>query len=269
MWKQVVAALLSGIASLSSCVPTADADPSPVAETAPAPWWSPAVGATFHIQYTDKVDFNHTVDVYNLDWERTKTADVQGLTDRGVAAVCYLNAGAYEDFRPDSDLFPERVLGTELDGWPDERWLDVRQIDTLMPIMTARMDVCKSKGFVAIDPDNTDGWIQDSGFAISRQDQIAYQRALANAAHKRGLGIGLKNNPSQIDALTDVVDFAVNEECVAFRECDLYKNFLAGGKAVFNIEYRGTTATVCPGRPDGMSTVITTLALDGESVACS
>ncbi len=271
MWKALLAAVMSGITSLSGCIPDADAQPSPArtVEVAPGAWWRPAVGATFHIQYTGEVDLDHDVDVYNLDWQRTGAAEVRHLTDRGVAAVCYLNAGAYEDFRPDESKFPESVLGEELDGWPGERWLDVRQIDTLLPIMTARMDVCKSKGFVAIDPDNTDGWLQDSGFSISKQNQIAYQKALADAAHERGLAIGLKNNPGQIDDLADVVDFAVNEECVAYGECDLYDGFLAGGKAVFNIEYRGLRATVCPGRPEGMSTVIARLLLDGTSVACS
>lgn len=232
------------------------------------PWWTPDVGATFLIQYTGKVDFSRPFDVYNLDWERTNASDVTQLRDRGVASVCYLNAGAYEDFRPDKDSFPASVIGNDLDGWPGEKWLDVRQISTLLPIMTARMDVCKSKGFVAIDPDNTDGWTQDTGFPISAADQIAYQRALAAAAHERGLAVGLKNNEDQIDDLAKDVDFAVNEECVAYRECDQYQAFLAGGKAVFNIEYKGSPTSVCPGRPAGMSTVISNRKLSGTITAC-
>lgn len=231
-------------------------------------WWHPKVGASFFIQYTGKVDLTHPVDVYNLDWERTSPEDIDQLTARGVAAICYFNAGAFEDFRSDKDSFPKAVIGKGLDGWPGENWLDIRQVDTLLPIMEARMDACREKGFVAVDPDNTDGWTQDTGFPLSPADQIAYQQALAREAHARGLAIGLKNDPDQIDQLGDVVDFAVNEECVAYRECDKYAAFLAGGKAVFNIEYRGDLQKVCPGRPAGMSTVIAHRSLNGKIETC-
>lgn len=274
-WAALLVTLLAWPV-LVGCGPRPDAAPTAPpsgvltvrTSSAAGPWWAPQVGATFHIQYTGKVDFTRQVDVYNLDWEHTGATDVQGLRERGVASICYLNAGAFEDFRPDRDSFPAEVLGEDLDGWPGERWLDIRRIDTLLPIMTARMDVCKAKGFVAIDPDNTDGWTQRTGFPISAADQIAYQRALAREAHARGLAIGLKNDGDQLDELAGDVDFAVNEECVAHRECNLYTNFLAGGKAVFNIEYRGSLATVCPRRPAGMSTVISNRQLSGKIDAC-
>lgn len=264
---------LEPVPSLSS--PAQAPDPTvpatPAGRPAPgvdAPRWSPKVGATFHIQYTGKVDLTHPVDVYNLDWEQTTAEEVRFLAGRGVPAVCYVNAGAYEDFRPDRAKFPAAVLGTELAGWPGERWLDIRQLEVLLPIMAARMDVCQSKGFVAIDPDNTDGWIQQSGFPLSAQDQLTYHRALADAAHQRGLAIGLKNDVEQLDKLAAVVDFAVNEECIAYRECHRYAGFLAGGKAVFNIEYQGKPEKVCPGRPAGMVTVIATRRLNGRLTAC-
>lgn len=274
-WKALLVALLI-LPAVVSCGLDTDASPTTLPSTVPTvrttsaagPWWMPRVGATFHIQYSGKIDFTRQVDVYDLDWETTNAADVLALRARGVASICYLNAGAFEDFRSDKGSFPDQVLGEDLDGWPGERWLDVRRIDTLLPIMTARMDVCKAKGFVAIDPDNTDGWTQQTGFPITADDQVAYQQALAREAHARGLAIGLKNDGDQLAALGGEVDFAVNEECVANRECNIYRTFLAGGKAVFNIEYRGTAATVCPGRPDGMATVISTRQLSGKITAC-
>lgn len=234
--------------------------------SAPAGAWHP--GMTFHIQYSGDVDLDLPVDVYNLDIDKTTAEQVTELKDRGVKPICYFNAGAFEDFRDDKGRFPREVIGRPLDGWPGEFWLDIRQRDVLLPIMTARMDLCASKGFVAVDPDNTDGWQQDTGFPLSADDQIAYHRALADEAHKRGLAIGLKNNPEQLPEIGPLVDFAVNEQCVQYKECQDYADFLAGGKPVFNIEYHGTITKICRERPTGMSTVLKDRSLSAREESC-
>lgn len=257
----------SSASSASSGASSSSAEPS-AARTTVGARWLPKVGASFQIQYSGEIDLTLPVDIYNLDWESTTAEEIAQLSARGVSTMCYFNAGAYEDWRWDQDQFPAEVLGKDLDGWPGEKWLDVRAIDALMPIMTARMDICRAKGFQAVDPDNTDGWIQDTGFDIAPSDQVAYQRALAKAAHARGLSIGLKNNPDQLGDLAGDVDFAVNEECVRYRECDKYADFLASGKAVFNIEYGGSLTRVCPGRPVGMTTVIKDRKLSAQLQTC-
>ncbi len=271
-----VASLLALVAGVGGCSgePQGQGPSSAGSATASAKWTTtdgrsvPDVGSSFHIQYSGNVDLNLPVDAYNLDWESTTAEQVAQLTQRGVYTICYFNAGAYEDWRPDEAEFPAALVGKDLDGWPGERWLDVRAVDELLPIMAARMDICRQKGFQAVDPDNTDGWTQDTGFDISPQDQVEYQRALTREAHTRGLSIGLKNNPDQLDQLAGDVDFAVNEECVRYRECDKYTDFLAAGKAVFNIEYGGSPARVCPGRPAGMYTVIKDRKLSAKSQSC-
>jgi len=55
----------------------------------------------------------------------------------------------------------------------------------LKPIMAARLDLARTKGCDAVDPDNVDGHTQDSGFAISYADQLAYNRWMATEAHAR------------------------------------------------------------------------------------
>ncbi|WP_035758414.1 endo alpha-1,4 polygalactosaminidase [Granulicoccus phenolivorans] len=257
---RVVLALLAGLALVGGLA----VSPAHAA----GPKWVPEQGSSFQIQYSGRLDLSLPVDVYLLDGEDTTAAQVAQLKARGVRTVCYINAGAYENWRSDKSKFPRSVIGKPLDGWDGENWLDVNRIDVLLPIMSARMDVCAQKGFDAVDPDNTDGWSQNTGFRISKQAQINYQIALAGAAHDRGLAIGLKNDVEQLPQLGSVVDFAVNEECGAYNECDAYNDFLASGKAVFNIEYEGDRASVCPGRPDGMSTVIKHWSLDAYRVAC-
>jgi hypothetical protein len=73
-------------------------------------------------------------------------------------------------------------------------------------------DWCQSKGFDAVDPDNMDGYQNDSGFPeMSGTDQIKYNKMIADAAHSLGLAAGLKNDVDQIVELEASYDFFVNE----------------------------------------------------------
>ena len=132
-----------------------------------------------------------------------------------------MNAGAWERWRPDADRFPPRLLGKPLDGWPGERWLDIRRLAALKPIIRARLDRCKRKGFDAVEPDNIDGYANASGFPLRAADQAHFNRFVASAAHARGLGVALKNDLEQAAALEPSFDFAVVEECFRYRECGI------------------------------------------------
>jgi hypothetical protein len=63
-----------------------------------------------------------------------------------------VSVGSFEAFRPDARRFPQAVLGRPLDGWPDERWLDIRRRDLLAPVLLPRLDECRAKGFDAVEP---------------------------------------------------------------------------------------------------------------------
>jgi hypothetical protein len=67
------------------------------------------------------------------------------------------------------------------------------------------------KGFVAIDPDNVDGYINENGIGFTAADQLAYNRWLAAAGHELGLAVGLKNDVAQVADLAGDFDFFVNE----------------------------------------------------------
>ena len=82
-------------------------------------------------------------------------------------------------WRPDAARFPAEVVGTELDGWKGERWLDVRRLDVLQPILAERFDMCRRKGFDGVEADNVDGYTQDSGFPLTADDQLRFNRFLA------------------------------------------------------------------------------------------
>jgi hypothetical protein len=210
-----------------------------------ADWWKPAPGTSWQIQLQGRINTSYDVDVYDVDLFDTPQAIIDELQSRGVRVVCYFNAGGFEDWRDDADSFPAEVMGNQMDGWPGERWLDIRRIDLLTPIMRTRLDLAKSKHCDGVDPDNVDGYTNDTGFLLTAEDQLSYNQWLSEEAHARGLAVGLKNDLQQVSDLLDYFDFAINEQCVWYQECALLTPFIAASKPVFAIEYRGSKKKVC------------------------
>jgi hypothetical protein len=200
--------------------------------------WVPGPGTTWQWQLDGKLDTSVDAQMYDVDLFDTPSSTVRALHARGTHVVCYFSAGSYERGRPDSSRFPRSVLGRTLEGWPGERWLDVRRLKTLAPIMRKRLDLCRSKGFDAVEADNVDAYANRSGFGLKGSDQLRYNRWLAREAHRRGLSIGLKNDLGQVRSLVRDFDWALNEQCFQYDECDRLKPFVQAGKAVFEVEYR-------------------------------
>lgn len=208
--------------------------------------WHPALNTNWQWQLTGTVDQSFNVAMYDIDMFDNAASVVTSLHHQGRKVVCYISAGTWENWRPDAAKFPNSVKGNYLAGYPDERWLDIRQISILGPIMNARMDLCKQKGFDGIEPDNVDGYQNNPGFPITYQDQIRYNEFLANQAHNRGLSIGLKNDLDQVRDLLPYFDWALNEECFTYNECGRLLPFVNTHKAVFEVEYNLLKTQFCP-----------------------
>ena len=233
-----------------------------------AAYSSPPQRATWQWQLSGVVDPSVAAQVYDVDGFDTPASTVASLRAGGRRTVCSFSAGSFEDWRPDAAAFPAAVLGST-NGWPGERWLDIRRLDLLGPIMTARMTICRDKGFDAVEPDNVDGYANATGFPPTAADQFAFNRMVAATAHGLGLSVGLKNDLDQVGALQPDFDFAVNEECFAFGECGGLAPFTVAGKAVFNAEYGGQSAAFCPtANALGFSTIKERLALDPWLESC-
>ena len=231
--------------------------------------WRPRPGTTWQWQLSGTLDLGVDAQVYDVDLFTTSAAQVAALHRAGRRVVCYLDAGSWEPGRPDSARFPAAVRGKVMDGWPDERWLDVRRLDLLEPVLAARLDLCRSKGFDGVEPDNVDGYANDTGFPLTAADQLRFNRRLAALAHARGLAVGLKNDLDQVPQLVGAFDFAVNEECAQYGECDVLRPFVAAGKAVFHAEYELTTDRFCPtSRRLRLSSVRKRLDLDAWRQTC-
>ncbi len=182
-------------------------------------------------------------DVYDIDGQMNSESTVRALQARGKRVICYFDAGVYESYRPDAGQFPSSVIGNPDEGWDNSWWLDIRQIAVLEPIMRARIEECRAKGFDAVEPDEIDGYSNDSGFPLTAADQLAYNRAIATWVHDAGLSVGLKGDIDQAVDLVSSFDWTLNEECFRYDECDLLNAFVEADKAVWIAEYRATDLT--------------------------
>ena len=231
--------------------------------------WQPQPGLTWQWQLSGRVDTNVEADVFDIDMFENDAAVVRDLHQRGRKVICYISAGSWENWRPDAGRFPDSVKGRELDGWPGERWLDIRSLDVLAPIIEGRLDECRSKGFDGVEFDNIDGFENKTGFSLSGEDQLTYNRYLAQAARSRGLAAGFKNDVEQASDLVGSFDFAVNEECFEYRECGKLGVFIQANKAVFHVEYGLSRSKFCKqARKLGFSSLRKHLDLDAWRRPC-
>jgi len=198
--------------------------------------------------------------VMELDGFDTPASVVASLHRLGKRAVCYIDVGTWESWRPDAKSFPRRVLGKPDQGWAGERWLDIRQRGVLLPIMAKRFAMCVRKGFDAVDPDNVDGAENPTGFTLTTTDQLSYDRAIAVLAHRDDLAVALKSFADQASALEPFFDFVVVEQCVQYQECARLAPFVAQHKAVFDIEYT-TSLGFCSALPAGVDGLAKRLSL--------
>lgn len=209
------------------------------AQKEPAPLKIPKVGSTWNIQLDGRVNEKYDVEMYEIDLFDSSENLINRLKARDIKVICYFNGGAWQE-RLDSNLFPKEALGNKLPEYEKERWLDIRH-QGLKPIMKARLDLAVIKGCDGVDPDNMNGWEEanDTGFPLTYENQLEYNKFMAKEAKKRGLSIALKNDWDQIIDLVSYYDFAVSEQCFEYEECYKLKPFIDAGKGVFNIEYEG------------------------------
>ena len=209
--------------------------------------WSPRpTTAPWQWQLQGRIDLSFPAKVYEVDGFETPRRTVARLHRLRRRAICYLDVGAWESYRPDADRYPATILGSAYAGYPDERWLDIRRIDLLAPILRRRFDTCRRKRFDAVEPDNLAGYENRSGFPLTAADQLRFNRWVAREVHRRDMAVALKNDPDQASRLVGDFDFAVVEECFAYDECEKFKPFIAAGKAVFSAEYEGSPSVFCP-----------------------
>jgi hypothetical protein len=216
-----------------------------MAQSAAAYWHPKPTTAPWQWELQGKFELTPGASVYEIDGFEYSAEDVLAIHATGARAICYLDVGSWEEYRPDAAKFPKSVLGKRYEGYPEERWLDIAHYKKFAPIIEKRIAMCKRKGFDAVEPDNIAGYENNTGFHLTARDQLRYNRWIAREVHKRGMAVALKNDPRQAEQLVGSFDFAVVEECFQYEECEFFDAFTDAGKAVFETEYELPTSKFC------------------------
>lgn len=241
-------------------------------------FWSPTASTSWQIELAHPLtNTTFKASVYDIDMFDNNATTITTLHNQGRKVVCYFSAGSYENWRPDAGAFNNRTdLGSPLTGWPDEWWLDTNSTN-VRNIMLSRLDLAAAKACDGVDPDNVDGYNNDNGLGLTQADAINYVHFLADAAHARNLSVGLKNAGEIIPQVLGKMQYAVNEQCVQYGECDTWQPFVEAGKPVFHIEYPDGAPKVAVQKVDsvcgdvsarGFETVFKEMDLDDWVVAC-
>lgn len=214
--------------------------------------WQPAANTSWQIILSQELKINTDnpsvtpdVDVFDIDmFLHQNSTVVDSLHKLGKKVICYFSAGSYEPYRPDSYKFLDSDMGEVLNGWPDEKWLNITS-PHVRQIMIDRMTIAGSMGCDAVDPDNMDGYLNENGLDLTTNETVDYLRFLVDQAKAQKMAIGLKNAADIVPEAVDLVQFSVNEQCAEQDNCESFSAFIKADKPVFHIEYPSGTG---PGR---------------------
>ncbi|KAL5345451.1 hypothetical protein ACLOAV_009824 [Pseudogymnoascus australis] len=243
--------------------------------------WQPAVGVKWQIVLQAPINETEIdVPVYDIDLFDSTASIIAWAQGQGRKVICYFSAGSYEDWRPDSASFKPEDYGNGLEGWEGEYWLNTSSANA-RNIMLTRLDQAAKKGCDGVDPDNIDGYENDSGLDLTTDTAVDFVTFLADATHARNMSFGLKNGAKILSQVLDLIQWNVVEECVQYDECGDYARVIDAGKPVFVIEYPTTEERpsyvsdekkeeICGngGIPPGFSTVLKNMNLDEWIVQC-
>lgn len=240
-------------------------------------FWKPEAGTSWQIVLEYALnDTTPDVAVYDIDLFTNPKSTIDNLHSLGRKVICYFSAGSYENFRPDASDFKKEDYGKGLDGWPGEWWLNTSSTN-VRSIMTTRIELAKTKGCDGVDPDNVDGYDNDTGFDLTKEDAVDYMTFMAIEAHSRNMSIGLKNAGGIVNSTLPMMQWQVNEQCVQYSECDSFTPFITNNKPVFHIEYpksapsisSSDNTTFCDKSTDeGFSTLLKNMNLDNWYQDC-
>ena len=234
------------------------------------PLFRPTPGSTWQIQLTGTIDTSFDVDVYELDLFALDAATEKRLHDRGRRVVCYVSVGTAEPYRADYVSFPASALGNALVDYPEERWLDHRNLE-VRSLMAARLQLASVSGCDAVELSSLHAHSEDSGFALTRADDLDYARWLLAECHDRGLSAGVSTSDDLVASLAAEADWGSTAECLASDNCQAWQPFTVASKAVFLVEFGSNSdaPSLCSRAAQlGYSLVIKRRALDAFRVGC-
>ena len=208
----------------------------PVADT----YYHPKISDSFEWRL-DSIGINevaqYSCKIIDIDAFTATKELVDAFHARGIKVIAYVSVGTIENYRPDSALLPADIIGNIYPAWPDERFINIREIEKMRPFITSRFDMIKQKGFDGIEPDNMDGYGEMNGFDLTLEDTKVFCEWIIQEAHSRGLSIGQKNTEELVPFLYRKFDWALTEDVFNSNTQNDYSSYIAIGKPVFSAEY--------------------------------
>jgi hypothetical protein len=188
--------------------------------------------------------------VYDIDGIANPASTVTALHKLKDKVICYIEIGAAGDYYPAGaeglpvtyyqQLGEAHDLGRAVPGY-SEYYLKINATSTLRIIEAMIQQQCAAKGFDAVEPDIDDSYTDDTGFNITENDNIRYDKALGAYAHSLGLAWGQKNgdkDPEFSQEMEPTSDFLLDEECNYYQTCGIVTPpYARAGKLVLNAEY--------------------------------
>ncbi len=233
-----------------------------------------------HIWDTDLFQDSNTSSGRALRIPTRTSPVVQAIHAAGHYSICYVEVGAFQTGYPDnSDFAPvdygHRAKRHQMQGYANEWYFDIRGFKNyvagkpsslngaarnIAAGLAKRFHWCKLEGQDAIEPDDLDGYTNDSvtgakggGWGLTQADAAGFERWIAFEAHAHGLAVFQKNDPAHERADVSRFDGVITEECNYYHDpCSGphgdWNRYLAAGKPVLNAEYKQdgeTTAKFC------------------------
>lgn len=195
----------------------------------------PDGSARWFAQLDGEVDAARTATFFYLDAEQQELENLAEIHASGRHYICYLSAGSVEAFRNDANEFPARAVGSPLSSFPNERWLDIRDVE-VQRLMERRVERLAASGCDAIVPASLNGYALDSGFDLTLSDTVVYATWLAERVHDSGMSIGLTAPAELLEQVVPAFDFGLAISCVTGSGCSEYEPLLRAQKPVLHVE---------------------------------
>jgi hypothetical protein len=200
-------------------------------------------GMSVQYQISGTIDTSVDAQLFLVDLFDAPLSKIAELHAKGRVVIAYVSVGSLENWRGDVASFPQATIGMQLANYPRESWLDIRS-PAVRSAMGARLDLARDHGFDGVFASTLGGYMENSGFTLTRSDELDYARFLANAAQSRSLSSGLSSD-FEISELAAAFDWALAEGCIAGGFCDQLKGFIQQQKPVFDMETEGDQVAVC------------------------
>lgn len=198
-------------------------------------WWCPEPGSSWQVQRYVPIDDTVAAAVISVPLFTTDLAAMAALHAQDRRVLCWFSAGISTWGEPDRDVVSPAATGPEIVPGQPERWMDLDS-PIVRDAMIVRLDQARALGCDGVEPSDIDGYLADSGLALTRAGTVDFVTWLVDEAHAHGLAIALHDGNELVAELGGAVDLALDYGCLASGTCASLAPISDAGKLVLHAE---------------------------------